>query len=60
VNIIPSASAAFLFYALKWYNFVVMNMDDYKNFDNFQRTNSLGDSLEKSDRNWIIVAFYYG
>ena len=60
MNIIPSASAALLFYDLKWYNFVVMNMDDYKNFDNFQRTNSLGDSLEKSDRNWIIVAFYYG
>ena len=28
----------FLFYGLKWYNCVVMKMDDHKNSDNFQRT----------------------
>ena len=38
MNIIPGASAALLFYELKWYNFVVMMMDDYKISDNFQRT----------------------
>ncbi len=33
---ILGASAAFLFYALKWYNCVVMMMDDYKISENFQ------------------------
>ena len=32
------ASAALLFYELKWYNCIVMMMDDYKISDNFQRT----------------------
>ena len=31
------ANAALLFYEVKWYNCVVMKMDDYKNSDNFQR-----------------------
>ena len=32
------ANAALLFYALKWYNCVVMKMAVPKNSDNFQRT----------------------